>query len=844
MKSFGVRLGAGLVTIIFGAYAAALAQKDKQDSNSTWNAEAPASGEPAAPIAGLPDGAGPKRTASPVAQAGFEGQPSSHDDVFAQGAVALVQHVEDDAFAGGPADDMASSFAPPNDGATSSFQTPATLGFPEPVDLIEGETDNSDQPHLDAATQWSMPPADAAAMPSEPGPGYDAATARNERSASMTFPSEAPVGASAAPPASLENGMAGDTQFQTPSEQGAPFQDASGHAAPATNMPEFSMAPMPNVEYYQDDQPAAGSSDLADQPIQNHGAMAQDNLLRSGGPETNALRGESPLPPRDQTGAPSAALDRAPTAMAMNQMPPPSRTASLPNQYDAMPGSPVNSAYPAGEAVANSQIDSRDSYQPQMLPPPSGAIAIDPTSVIDSPGDRRLDGVQTPSIVIHKRAPPQVTVGKPAEFLIQVTNVGAVEALDVKVHDCIPAGMRLADASPAPVQQGNQLLWQLGAMPAGGERTLTMQLIAETEGELGSTARVSFEAAASVRTISTRPELKIVQRARETVLVGQLLEIELEVSNPGTGNAIAVSLQEDVPEGLEHPKGRQLDNLIGDLAPGEIRNQILRLRAVSPGVVQNVIRLVSEDGLTAEHSINVEVVAPKLDVKMTGPSLRYLERQATYQVDLANVGTADATNVELSVQLDRGFTFVSTIPEGHYDPSRHMVVWSLATLQAGKNGSVPLTLLPVEAGARAIKIDARADLGVVANSERAVQVEGLAELSFQILNPGGPIEVGAETNYEITVVNNGSIADENVRVELHLPPGLELVSTDGDAGTDGRGMVAFQPRAKLMPAAQMKYRVRVRGVAEGTHLVKAVVVSDRANKPVAKEESTLVYADQ
>ena len=52
-------------------------------------------------------------------------------------------------------------------------------------------------------------------------------------------------------------------------------------------------------------------------------------------------------------------------------------------------------------------------------------------------------------------------------------------------------------------------------MAAGEERTITMQLVPEQEGELGSVARVSFEAAASVRTLSTKPELKIVQRVPE-----------------------------------------------------------------------------------------------------------------------------------------------------------------------------------------------------------------------------------------------------------------------------------------------------------------------------------------
>ena len=55
MKSFGVRLGAGAVTILFGAYAAAIAQKDRQEESDSWNAEAPSQVEPASPIAELAD---------------------------------------------------------------------------------------------------------------------------------------------------------------------------------------------------------------------------------------------------------------------------------------------------------------------------------------------------------------------------------------------------------------------------------------------------------------------------------------------------------------------------------------------------------------------------------------------------------------------------------------------------------------------------------------------------------------------------------------------------------------------------------------------------------------------
>lgn len=465
-------------------------------------------------------------------------------------------------------------------------------------------------------------------------------------------------------------------------------------------------------------------------------------------------------------------------------------------------------------------------------------------TVLAEPGDRRLEGMQSPSVVIHKRAPDEVKVGKPATFVIQVQNVGSAEALAVVVEDRIPVGMRLLDASPTPSVQGDLLTWELGALEPGGERTVTLQLVPEREGELGSVARVTFEAAASVRTISTRPELKITQRAPEQVLIGQQLEIELEVSNPGSGAATGVVMQEDVPEGLEHPKGRQLDNVIGTLAPGEVRRQVLRLRAVAPGQIENHIRLMGDDGLVAEHMVVVQVIAPELSIELEGPSRRFLERQATFNVNLANIGTADATNVEVVAYLDRGFSFVATEYQGQYDPNRHAVYWSLAELPAEGRGSVPLKLLPIEQGERAIRLEAKGDLNVLAQCEKNVSVDTLAELTFSITDDADPIEVGSEATYEIRISNRGSRDDSNVKMQMLLPPGLELVSSEAEANTDGRGLIAFSPTVALPAGGDTVHRVRVRGVAPGTHVVKAIVTSAQATVPVTKEESTMVYADQ
>ncbi len=778
MKAFGVRLTAGALTILFGAYAAALAQKDKQNDSETWSADAPSLGEPASPIADI---GGDSWLSQPTAGDETESNP-----------VQLVQHVAPQSQ---PAADL-----------------PQNFEFDE--SQLESQADNDgDQPETNAS---DVPVPDWTRMPQEPEPQDVHANA---------------------PAMTLPNGIAAELPE---------LEIARG--------PSIEFAPDPQSEPFPSDGPATAS-------LGN-----PNNALRDGASDGNMLRQSAadapPSPDQWSNESPQAQLQSQ--AALEQQAPfegfpvpfvPEAQANQLPNQ---LPGTPTPNQFfepqpdgnPNFSAQEMAQPENESAYQPaayQQSPSyqqQGENISVDPSITIDAPGDRRLEGAQAPSVVIQKRAPSEVKVGQPATFVIHVQNVGSVEALDVVVQDKVPSGMRLIDASPRPMQQGNDLVWQLGSMPAGDERTVTLQLVPEQEGELGSVARVSFEAAASVRTIATRPELKIVQRAPESVLIGQQLEIELEVSNPGTGEATNVVLQEDVPQGLEHPKGRQLDNALGNLAPGELRRQVLRMRAVEPGIVQNTIRLTADDGLVSEHTVNVQVIAPELKVDLEGPTRRFLERQATYFVHIGNVGTADATNVEVLVQLDRGFTFVSTENEGQYDPSRHTVHWSLAQMPAGGTGKVALTLLPVQEGEQAIRLDARADMGIVAKNERRLSVEGFSELSFSITNPGGPIELGSETTYEIKVNNSGSKADSNVRVGVELPPGLKLLSADGDAGTDGRGRIQFQPKSSLPPGSEQAYRIRVQGVAPGTHIVKAVVISDLATTPVTKEESTVVYADQ
>ena len=820
-KRLSWRLSGGVVAIALGALAAAQAQRQGMVDAEVPGLAALARADSVPMPIGAEPGLSSQIVSSGIAPAAYAGMLPSTDPAAGPSV----------AQAGGPSDDF-------NDASQPAFIAQVSHEEPIQYDAPVGDEGMSSDgpmslPQPDAMNPMAInamammsPPEDAYEPEAgEPGPGEMGPGEMGSVNASaMAMP------AMSLPGMSLPGMDSPEPQgaFQPgPSMQGMPMD------APESYEPELppEPAPMPELQFEQAPMMNAGPSMYAEP-----GAPEQPMPMNSQPASLAAMQGfvgDFGAPPAETFGQNSLRQSNG----VENQL----RTArQAPSAYEQpLPSLP--------EPQFNTAAQPAYEPAPQRRETPAqfaGLQRNSPPISINSPGDRRLEGVQTPSVVIHKRAPAEVKVGKPATFVIQVRNVGSAEALGVLVHDRVPAGMQLVDATPAPQMQGELLVWQLGAMPAGAEHSITMQLIPREEGELGSVARVTFEAAASVRTRSTRPELKITQRAPQKVLIGQQLEIELEVANVGTGEATGVILQADVPPGLEHPRGRQLDKALGALRPGEVRREVLRMRAAEPGMIENVVHLISEDAEQVNHSVSVEVIAPQINVTLTGPNRRFLEREAKYMVSIENRGTAPATNVEIVARLDRGFTFNGTENDGHYDPNRHAVLWSIVDLPAGQSASVPVKLLPIEVGDQVIRLEASADLGARSETEATVSVESQAELTFSIADTADPIELGSETTYEIKVRNAGSRNDTNVQVRMLLPPGIEMLESDSDAGTDGRGGVMFAPAKNLPAGGELTYRVRVRGVQPDTHIIQAVVTSDQARVPVTKEESTMVYADQ
>jgi uncharacterized repeat protein (TIGR01451 family) len=528
-------------------------------------------------------------------------------------------------------------------------------------------------------------------------------------------------------------------------------------------------------------------------------------------------------------------MDSTPTASrttnrdygSKNRLPQASPFASAPttNAGNAAPYTPTRSAALGGPA----------DMQPQpMLGDGTG-----------KPGEKALEGPQQPTLVIQKFAPGEIQVGKPAKFVLQVRNSGAQAADNVTIHDEVPQGTQLVSTSPSATTEGSRLTWQLGKLSPGEDRTIEMQVMPKSEGDIGSVATVTYSAQASVKTHCTMPQLAIRMTAPSEVMIGKQQHVKIEIRNPGSGDATGVMLFENVPPNVKHAAGPTLEFEIGTLHAGESRELDLVLNAEKAGKVTNTLTAKAQGNLQVQQSVDFEVIAPALTVAVQGPEKRYLERAATYEVSVENPGTAPAHDVQIVTKLPKGMRFVKANNMGEYDAASHAVYWSLAELPKGEKGTVELTAMPVETGQQTLQVESHAQQGLADKTQRDVLVEGLSAIKFEVRSLQDPVEVGGEANYEIRVVNQGTKAAANVLITADLPAGMKLVSAEGESQHKAdQNHLTFEPIAQLAPKADTVFRIRAQALQAGDQRIVVEVKTDDLQQPIRREESTRVFGDQ
>ena len=129
------------------------------------------------------------------------------------------------------------------------------------------------------------------------------------------------------------------------------------------------------------------------------------------------------------------------------------------HRYAATPSRETNAsqepAHRADSAAALSTVP-RNEIPPARQEPPAFDNVVASADGTGQPGNKQLEGPQSPQLIIQKVAPPEIQVGKPATFRITVRNTGQATAGNVEIHDQ-SRGTRLLGSAPqaAPMRMAS-----------------------------------------------------------------------------------------------------------------------------------------------------------------------------------------------------------------------------------------------------------------------------------------------------------------------------------------------------------------------------------------------------
>jgi uncharacterized repeat protein (TIGR01451 family) len=252
----------------------------------------------------------------------------------------------------------------------------------------------------------------------------------------------------------------------------------------------------------------------------------------------------------------------------------------------------------------------------------------------------------------------------------------------------------------------------------------------------------------------------------------------------------------------------------------------------------------ADGDLNATATASVSVMLPRLDLQITGPGLRYLDRKALYTIKVTNPGDAPATNVTIADVVPAGFKVLAASNGGRHDANTRTVSWFVGEIAPGQAREVQLEVLAVNPGRHTHKATAVGTRNLRAEGECSTNIEGLPALEVVLNCLENPVEVNGETAYDIHINNTGSKTETDIKLVAEVPPQMQFKNATGPVNSRVEGnRIVFDSLPTLAPRAEALFRIIVRAAEPGTVLFKIQVTSTNVVNPVIHLDATRIYAD-
>ncbi|MFM1904304.1 MAG: hypothetical protein RLZZ440_2204, partial [Planctomycetota bacterium] len=480
--------------------------------------------------------------------------------------------------------------------------------------------------------------------------------------------------------------------------------------------------------------------------------------------------------------------------------------------------------------------------QAEVLPPASGnplpqtntaRVSTTPTGKPDQydpdPNNNSATATETPQYadlkVTKTVSNPAPNVGDNVTFTIVVENLGANQATNVLIEDTLPPGLTYVSTSLQAYNPGTGV-WTVGTVDVGPANAQTLSIIATVaaSGSFTNEAEVSTTSPPDQfdpdltnnkgsATVTTREADLVVTKtvSNATPNVGDLITFTVTVRNDGPDTANNVEITDSFPAaGLQLVSGVPSNGAfdagtgvwtVGTIDVGATNEQILTItaRVLAPAVdtipptqtnVAQVTKVDEHDPNPLNNRGQVSETPQYADLavtKVTSNTQPNVGDIFTYTVTLQNLGTATATNVEVTELFPNNISVVSITRSDTHTTTRFNQtatggMWSVPTIASGNSEVLVIVAQATNASVAYNTVTITHsdvwDPKTSNNQARTPTDPQQADLYLTKTVDNARPEVNDQVTFTLTLENLGPTAAQSVQVVDQLPAGLQFVSAN------------------------------------------------------------------
>jgi len=447
------------------------------------------------------------------------------------------------------------------------------------------------------------------------------------------------------------------------------------------------------------------------------------------------------------------------------------------------------------------------------------------------------------AVMLEISAPARVNLNEPFNLEVAVRNLISSKVESVVVTGKLPKELKLNSSTPtAKPLEGGELQWTLGTINPRESKVIQLNGSASAVVGLTPCFMVTYKLPLCVTINVVKPALSLVKTAPSKVILCDPIPLRFVVTNTGVGMATNVVVSDPLPQGWATMDGKTMLTFnAGSLPEGQSREFTVVAKASKTGRYVNKATAVADGGLTADSSTVTVVTLPVLVLTKTGPKKASHGRRITYNILLSNNGDADARDTILEDLLPSNTTFISATGGGIFSDLEGKVVWNLGTLKPKDSVKTSVIVRADQYGISRNNVIATAYCAK-AKATTQTRVLGIPAILLEVIDIKDPIPLGKNVAYDITVTNQGTDPNTNIKIVVGLEPSVRYVSASGPTkGTLADGTLTFAPVIRLNPKNKVTWRVIVEARAVADSRFKVTLTSNELERPVEETESTHLY---